>query len=47
VESFSLDRLSRLTNKEILDRFEKFQKFTHFEPADHRTTFSPEVLSKS
>lgn len=41
VESFSLDRLSRLTDTEILERYETFKKFTHFEPADRSTTFSP------
>lgn len=47
VESFSLDRLSRLTNQEILDRYAKFKQFTHFEPADHSATFSPGLLTKS
>jgi sugar/nucleoside kinase (ribokinase family) len=41
VESFSLDRLTRLTNQEILERYAEFKKFTHFEPADHSTTFDP------
>ncbi len=47
VESFSLDRLTRLTNEEILDRYAKFKKFTHFEPADHTTSLSPGILAKS
>jgi sugar/nucleoside kinase (ribokinase family) len=47
VESFSLERLSRLSGADILDRYHKFKKFTHFEPADHQTTFSPEILAKS
>jgi sugar/nucleoside kinase (ribokinase family) len=38
VESFSLDRLTRLSNRDIEDRFNTFKKFTHFEPADHSTT---------
>lgn len=44
VESFSLDRLKKLTQQDILDRYNKFKKFTHFEPADHTTTFRPTVL---
>ncbi len=39
VESFSLERLKTLTRKDILDRFNTFKKFTHFEPADHSTSF--------
>lgn len=39
VESFSLDRLSRLKESDILDRYNLFKKFTHFEPADHTTSF--------
>jgi len=30
VEEFSIDRLRNLTNQEILDRLEKFQKLSHF-----------------
>ncbi len=41
VESFSLDRLRRLSQKDILDRFELFKRYTHFEPADRATSFSP------
>jgi len=47
VESFSLDRLSRLTDEEILGRYSKFKKFTHFEPADHTTSLSPGILAQS
>lgn len=35
VESFSLDRLTKLKQEEIVDRFNKFKTYTHFEPADH------------
>lgn len=46
VESFSLDRLARLNHTDILDRYQKFKKFTDFEPADHRMTFVPGVLTQ-
>ncbi|OVE78256.1 sugar kinase [bacterium F11] len=39
VESFSLDRLQALSPEEIIQRFNQFKKYTHFEPADHTTTF--------
>jgi sugar/nucleoside kinase (ribokinase family) len=45
VESFSLDRLSRLDNSQILDRYGKFKAFTHFEPADKSTTFHPAAVA--
>lgn len=44
VESFSLDRLTRLETADIVDRYEKFKKFTHFEPADRSTTFAPAAV---
>lgn len=46
VESFSLDRLTRLTKDDILSRYDKFKRFTHFEPADRTTSFGPEVLAQ-
>lgn len=45
VESFSLDRLSRLTRQQILERYAQFKKFTQFEPADHSTTFDPSAAT--
>lgn len=45
VESFSLDRLSRLDNQEVLDRYAQFKKFTHFEPADHTTNLDLGILT--
>ena len=39
VESFSLDRLKTVEPGDILDRFSDFKTYTHFEPADHTTTF--------
>lgn len=45
VESFSLDRLTSVTQKDIINRFEQFKKYTHFEPGDHSTTFRPATLS--
>jgi sugar/nucleoside kinase (ribokinase family) len=45
VESFSLDRLVRCSQNNIIDRYNKFKKFTHFEPADHTTTFQPATLN--
>jgi sugar/nucleoside kinase (ribokinase family) len=47
VESFSLDRLKKLSQQDIIDRFNRFKKFTHFEPADHTTSFRPVVLAVS
>lgn len=47
VESFSLDRLSRLSQNDILARYNKFIRFTRFEPADHSTSFHPTVLAGS
>lgn len=47
VESFSLDRLKTLNQQDILDRYNRFKKFTHFEPADHTTSFRPAVLATS
>jgi len=47
VESFSVDRLKTLTREDILNRYQDFKKFTHFEPADQSTTFrTAEVFSK-
>jgi sugar/nucleoside kinase (ribokinase family) len=39
VESFSLDRLTKVSQTDILERYQTFKQFTHFEPADHSTTF--------
>lgn len=39
VESFSVERLKRVTQKDIVNRYMEFKKFTHFEPADHSTSF--------
>ena len=47
VESFSLDRLKKLNQQDIVDRYNRFKKFTHFEPADHTTSFRPTVLAVS
>ncbi|MCG3205241.1 MAG: hypothetical protein KCHDKBKB_01960 [Elusimicrobia bacterium] len=47
VESFSLDRLTRLQQSDIVDRYNKFKTFTHFEPADHTTSFKPAIMSIS
>lgn len=48
VESFSLERLKSLTQGEIIDRFNEFKRLTHFEPADHSTTFrlSPQTAQR-
>jgi sugar/nucleoside kinase (ribokinase family) len=43
VESFSLDRLKKLSQQEILERYRNFTRHTHFEPADHTTTFRQAV----
>lgn len=32
VEDFSLDRMRRLKHKEIVERFDEFKKFSHFDP---------------
>jgi sugar/nucleoside kinase (ribokinase family) len=45
VESFSLDRLTRCSQQDIVDRYNKFRQFTHFEPTDHSTSFRPAVYS--
>jgi sugar/nucleoside kinase (ribokinase family) len=34
VEDFSLDRLRRLTDAEIRERYERFRELTRFEPLD-------------
>lgn len=39
VESFSLNRLKTIKSEDIIKRFNLFKKVTHFEPADHKTTF--------
>lgn len=46
VESFSLDRLKTVTPDQIIDRYDEFIRYTHFEPADRSTTFVSAVLSK-
>jgi len=46
VESFSLKRLASVKQEDIISRYNEFRKFTHFEPADHSTTFHTAVLSK-
>jgi sugar/nucleoside kinase (ribokinase family) len=45
VESFSLDRLKRLQQQEIIDRVMEFKRYTHFEPADHSTSFRPAAVT--
>lgn len=45
VESFSLNRLTTLSQNDILERYNQFKRFTHFEPADHTTSFRPTVLT--
>lgn len=45
VESFSLDRLAKLSQDDIIKRYNQFKSFTHFEPADHTTTFRPAVIT--
>ncbi len=47
VESFSLDRLTQLKQQEIVERYNRFKKFTHFEPADHTTSFRPVALTNN
>ena len=38
-----LQRQAR-SQQDILDRYNQFKKFTHFEPTDHSTTFRPAAL---
>lgn len=45
VESFSVDRLKTVTQTDIMNRYNEFKKYTHFEPADHSTSFNPAVLT--
>lgn len=45
VESFSLERLKKVTSEDIIARFNLFKKFTHFDPADHDTTFRKATLA--
>jgi sugar/nucleoside kinase (ribokinase family) len=47
VESFSLDRLKKLSQEDIFDRYDNFKKFTQFEPADHSTSLNPAVAAAS
>ncbi|MBV9080442.1 MAG: sugar kinase [Elusimicrobia bacterium] len=47
VESFSLERLKTLNNAQILERYGQFKKLTHFDPADHTTSFKPAVVSST
>lgn len=47
VESFSLDRLKRLQQQDIVERYNRFKTFTQFEPADHTASFRPAVLAGS
>ncbi len=47
VESFSLNRLKTIKSPDIINRYNEFKKYTHFEPADHSTTFfTPAFASK-
>jgi sugar/nucleoside kinase (ribokinase family) len=39
VESFSLERLKTVSPTDILNRYSEFKRYTHFEPADHSTSF--------
>ncbi len=45
VESFSLNRLKTVTTSDIINRYNEFRKHTHFEPADHSTTFLTTTLA--
>lgn len=47
VESFSLDRLTRLKQADIIERYNRFKAFTHFEPADHSSSFRPATVVTS
>ncbi len=47
VESFSLDRLKTLKQQDILNRYTQFSALTHFEPADHTTSFRPAALANT
>jgi sugar/nucleoside kinase (ribokinase family) len=40
VESFSLNRLTTLSQQDILDRYDNFKKFTNFEPANRAMSLS-------
>lgn len=44
VESFSLDRLKKCSQHDIIERYNQFKKFTHFEPTDSSTTFQTAAL---
>jgi hypothetical protein len=47
VESFSLDRLKTVTPEQIIKRYGEFKRYTHFEPADHSSTFAlPPLAAK-
>ncbi len=47
VESFSLDRLKTVTPEQIIKRYGEFKRYTHFEPADHSSTFAlPPLATK-
>jgi len=41
VESFSIDRLKTVHQRDIVDRYVTFQKHTHFDTADHSSSFRP------
>lgn len=45
VESFSLDRLTKCNQEDILKRYNQFMKFTHFEPTDRSSTFHPTTIT--
>lgn len=44
VESFSLNRLTTLSEQDIIDRYNSFKKFTHFEPTEHNS-LKPSVIA--
>jgi sugar/nucleoside kinase (ribokinase family) len=44
VESFSIERLKTVHQRDIVDRYVQFQKHTHFGPTDHATSFRPAPL---
>jgi sugar/nucleoside kinase (ribokinase family) len=46
VESFSVERLKTVTPEAIIERYNKFKQHTHFEPADHTTSFKTAALTK-
>lgn len=46
VESFSIERLKTVTQRDIVDRYVQFQKHTNFGTVDHSSSFHPSTLVK-